>query len=121
MKKLFLILAVSLAFSSCKKDNPEPNYSSSGNSSTEIDNSIKDCEKYNFSTLRVINITYNDFYVYINNVYVGKSTMQNVFEFNSVPAGLTHKIQVISIQDNSDYREASLYFTQCSKSQLTLQ
>lgn len=119
MKKLILLSAIIIAFVSCKKDEIKPNPTTPPIDVEQPDPTLY-CEVYNFSELQVQNNTYDDFYVYINDVYIGTSEYLGLYQYFSVPAGLTHKVQFISISDNSDYRETYLYFTKCATSKITL-
>ena len=131
MKKSIILIGLSFfSLFSCNKDNVQPTTTttpivttvpSSGGSTTgttSTTTSKKDCEINHQGTLKVLNTSSSDFYIYIEDVYVVTSKANTVTTYTKVPAHSGLEIKALNISDNSDLRSVTMPFYDCTTTEI---
>ena len=128
MRKInYLAIVLFMTVLSCGKDNPQPTTptvtttTSSGSSTTSTTSTTttkKDCEINHQGTMKVVNTSSSDFYVYIEDIYVVTSKANTWVTYNKVPAHSGLEIKVLNISDNSDVRTVDMPFYDCTTTEI---
>ena len=130
MRKInYLAIVLFMIVLSCGKDNPQPTTpivtttTSSGSSTTSTTSTTttkKDCEINHQGTLKIVNTSSSDFYVYIEDIYVVTSKANTWVTYNKVPAHSGLSVNVIDINDYSDVRTVDMPFYDCTTTQVNI-
>lgn len=130
MRKInYLAIVLFMIVLSCGKDNPQPTTpivtttTSSGSSTTSTTSTTttkKDCEINHQGTLKIVNTSSSDFYVYIEDIYVVTSKANTWVTYNKVPAHSGLTVKVIDINDYSDVRTVDMPFYDCTTTQVNI-
>lgn len=108
MKKTLFILLASTFLFGCNKEvdanDPEQ----------EVINTPqpKPCEVNNTGDLKLISTQLDDYYVYLNDKYIGIARSTKINTFNDVPAG-NKSIDLININDWNDAYEGTISIKKC--------
>jgi hypothetical protein len=95
MKKLLLILTISLFIFGCSK--------------------TPTCELNSTGTLKAVSVELEPFYTYVNDNFIGTADPATITRFENVPAGVSDVV-FININDASDYYTATLTINSCQES-----
>jgi hypothetical protein len=130
MRKInYLAIVLFMIVLSCGKDNPQPTTpivtttTSSGSSTTSTTSTTttkKDCEINHQGTLKIVNTTNKNFYIYIEDVYVMTCNAGMYNNYNKVPAHSGLTVKVIDINDYSDVRTVDMPFYDCTTTQVNI-
>jgi hypothetical protein len=128
MKKInYLAIGLFMTVLSCGKDDTQPTNpivtttTSTGNTTTgTTSTNKKDCEINHQGSLKVVNTSSNDFYIYIENVYVLTSKAKTISTYNKVPASCGLEIKALQINDNSDLRSVTMPFYDCMVTEIEI-
>ena len=130
MRKInYLAIGLFLTMFSCHKDTYTPTTpivtttTSSGSSSTSTTSTTttkKDCEINHQGTLKIVNTTNKNFYIYIEDVYVMTCNAGMYNNYNKVPAHSGLTVKVIDINDYSDVRTVDMPFYDCTTTQVNI-
>lgn len=130
MKKSIILIGISVfTFFSCKKETYTPTTpivtttTSSGSTttgSTSTTTPKKDCEINHQGTIKVINYSSSDFYVYIEDVYIVTCKANSWVTYNKVPSHSGLTVKVIDINDYSDVRTVTMPFYDCTVTEVSI-
>lgn len=132
MRKInYLVIGLFMTVLSCGKDNTQPTTpivttttsggsTSTGSASTTTTTTKKDCEINHQGSLKVVNTSSKDFYIYIENVYVLTSKAKTISTYNKVPASSGLEIKALQITDNSDLRSVTMPFYDCMVTEIEI-
>lgn len=128
MRKInYLVIGLFLTVLSCNKDNVEPTkpivttVPTNGNTTTGTTSTTKeDCEINHQGTLKVVNATPGDFYIYIEDVYIVTSKANTITTYNKVPASSGLTVKAIKTNDYSDVRTVNMPFYDCMVTQIDI-
>jgi hypothetical protein len=112
---------------SCGKDNTQPTTpivtttTSTGTTTTgTTSTNKKDCEINHQGSLKVVNTSSSDFYIYIEDVYVLTSKAKTISTYSKVPAHSGLEIKAIDVNDYSDLRSVTMPFYDCMVTEIEI-
>lgn len=129
MKKSIILIGLSVfSFFSCKKETytpttpivttvPTNGSSTTGSTSTTTK---KDCEINHQGTLKIVNTTSSDFYVYVEDVYLFTSKANTWNTYNKVPSSSGLTVKAIMTNDYSDVRTVDMPFYDCTTTEVDI-
>ena len=128
MRKInYLVIGLFMTVLSCGKDNTQPTTpivtttTSTGTTTTgTTSTNKKDCEINHQGSLKVVNTSSSDFYIYIEDVYVLTSKAKTISTYNKVPASSGLEIKALQITDNSDLRSVTMPFYDCMVTEIDI-
>jgi hypothetical protein len=128
MRKInYLVLGLFITVLSCGKDNTQPTTpivtttTSTGTTTTGTTSTTKkDCEINHQGTLKVVNTSSSDFYIYIEDVYVVTSKAGTISNYTKVPAHSGLEIKAIDVNDYSDLRSVTMPFYDCMVTEIEI-
>lgn len=129
MKKSIILIGISfLIFLSCKKENYTPTTpvvtttTSSGSTTTGSTSTTtkKDCEINHTATLKIVNTSDKDFFIYIEDVFIITSTAGTISTYNKVPSSSGLEIKAIQKTDYSDLRSITMPFSDCMVTEISV-
>jgi hypothetical protein len=137
MRKInYLVIGLFITVLSCGKDNTQPTTpivtttTSSGSTSTgststttttgSTSTTKKDCEINHQGSLKVVNTSSKDFYIYIEDIYVVTSKAGTISTYTKVPAHSGLEIKALQITDNSDLRSVTMPFYDCMVTEIEI-
>ena len=128
MRKInYLVIGLFMTILSCGKDDVKPTTpivttvptnGSATTGSTSTTTTKKDCEINHQGTMKVINTSSSDFYVYIEDIYIITCKANSWVTYNKVPAHSGLEIKVLNISDNSDLRSVTMPFYDCTTTEI---
>lgn len=139
MKKSIIFIGISaLTLLSCRKDDVQPTAttpiatsvptsgtsttsSTSSTSSTTTTTTKKDCEINHQGTLKIVNTTNKNFYIYIEDVYVMTCNAGMYNNYNKVPSHSGLTVKAIDVNDYSDVRTVDMPFYDCTTTQVNIE
>ena len=128
MRKInYLVIGLFMTVLSCGKDNTQPTTpivtttTSTGTTTTgTTSTNKKDCEINHQGSLKVVNTSSSDFYIYIEDVYVLTSKAKTISTYSKVPASSGLEIKALQITDNSDLRSITMPFYDCMVTEIEI-
>ena len=142
MRKInYLVIGLFMTILSCRKDDVQPTAATpiatsvptsgtsttsgtSGTSSTSTTTTTttkKDCEINHQGTLKIVNTTNKNFYIYIEDVYVMTCNAGMYNNYNKVPAHSGLTVKAIDVNDYSDVRTVDMPFYDCTTTQVNIE
>lgn len=94
MKKLLILLAMSLAFSMCSKPSV--------------------CEQNNRGSIKITSTQVDPYFTYVDGTYIGIASPASFTDFDNIHAG-THQLQLINQNDNTDTWNATITIAICQE------
>jgi hypothetical protein len=120
MKKInYLVIGLFMTILSCGKDNVQPTTTTTP-IVTPIGSTKKDCEINHQGTLKVVNISFSDFYIYIEDIYVVTSKAGTISTYSKVPSHSGLTVKAINISNNSDLRTVDMPFYDCMTTEIDI-
>ena len=77
------------------------------------------CETNDTGTIKVASAQIDEFWVYVDQVYIGNAEAATFTEFTGIPSG-AHSVLFINVNDDSEVYSADVVVTQCNTSDIVL-
>lgn len=117
MRKInYLAIGLFAILLSCAKETIEP----TSPIVTPIGATKKDCEINHTGTLKVVNTTSSDFYIYIEDIYIVTSKAGTISTYSKVPASLGLTVKSVKTSDYSDIRTMDMPFYDCMTTEIDI-
>lgn len=117
----YLVISLFLTLFSCKKETYTPTTTTnpivitSGGGTTK-----KDCEINHTGTLKIVNTTDKDFFIYIEDVYIITATAGTISTYSKVPSSSGLSVKAIQKSDYSDVRNVIMPFSDCMVTEISI-